>query len=319
MTDKARDQKNIIIDDKIFNVFGDDFDRFDFPADIQRVTAGNGGEALLINGSEKTALLDCGMAYCGSRMVENLKSALQNRGRSTLDIVFLSHSHYDHIGALPYVKAAFPDAMVYASRHCREILERPNARKLMKELGTTARDLYDSGNTEEIIVDGLAADRVLADGDTVSLGKETVAAIETKGHTDCSMSYYLEPYRILFTSESTGLMETSEYVHTPILKSYDDAIVSMKKCRACGAEYLCLPHFGMLPKDFNETYWKMFEEACHEKLAFVRRMENGGLSEDEMVDEYMKKYWNPAKEQEQPIEAYLINARAVVKAIRRAL
>ena len=38
-----------------------------------------------------------------------------------------------------------------------------------------------------------------------------------------------------------------------------------------------------------------------------------------MVDEYMKKYWNPAKEQEQPIEAYLINARAVVKAIRRAL
>ena len=209
--------------------------------------------------------------------------------------------------------------MVYASRHCSEILKRPNARKLMKELGTTARDLYDPGNTEEIIVDGLAADRVLADGDTVSLGKETVAAIETKGHTDCSMSYYLEPYRILFTSESTGLMETSEYVHTPILKSYDDAIVSMKKCRACGAEYLCLPHFGMLPKDFNETYWKMFEEACHEKLAFVRRMENGGLSEDEMVDEYMKKYWNPAKEQEQPIEAYLINARAVVKAIRRAL
>ena len=177
MTDKARDQKNIIIDDKIFNVFGDDFDRFDFPADIQRVTAGNGGEALLINGSEKTALLDCGMAYCGSRMVENLKSALQNRGRSTLDIVFLSHSHYDHIGALPYVKAAFPDAMVYASRHCSEILKRPNARKLMKELGTTARDLYDPGNTEEIIVDGLAADRVLADGDTVSLGKETVAAI----------------------------------------------------------------------------------------------------------------------------------------------
>ena len=167
MTDKARDQKNIIIDDKIFNVFGDDFDRFDFPADIQRVTAGNGGEALLINGSEKTALLDCGMAYCGSRMVENLKSALQNRGRSTLDIVFLSHSHYDHIGALPYVKAAFPDAMVYASRHCSEILKRPNARKLMKELGTTARDLYDPGNTEEIIVDELAADRILADGDTV--------------------------------------------------------------------------------------------------------------------------------------------------------
>ena len=36
--------------DDIFNVFGDDFDRFDFPADVYRVTAGFGGEALLISG-----------------------------------------------------------------------------------------------------------------------------------------------------------------------------------------------------------------------------------------------------------------------------
>ena len=225
MTDKARDQKNIIIDDKIFNVFGDDFDRFDFPADIQRVTAGNGGEALLINGSEKTALLDCGMAYCGSRMVENLKSALQNRGRSTLDIVF------------PAIRTTitlvrFPWGRVRCHGVCEQALQRdPQStgmqKKLMKELGGRRHAIFtDPGNTEEIIVDGLAADRVLVTEICIA-GKETVAAIETKGHTDCSMSYYLEPYRILFTSESTRLMETSEYVY-PILKSYDDAIVSMK-------------------------------------------------------------------------------------------
>jgi len=31
--------------------------------DIQRVTAGIGGEVLLIRGSEKTAVYDAGMAY----------------------------------------------------------------------------------------------------------------------------------------------------------------------------------------------------------------------------------------------------------------
>ncbi len=41
--------------------------RFDFPENIVRVTAGNGGEALLILGSEKTVLVDCGMAYCAKK------------------------------------------------------------------------------------------------------------------------------------------------------------------------------------------------------------------------------------------------------------
>ncbi|MGI6722742.1 MAG: hypothetical protein ACOX4I_09490 [Anaerovoracaceae bacterium] len=39
-------------------------DRFAFPDFITSVSAGYGGESLLIEGSEKTALYDCGMAYC---------------------------------------------------------------------------------------------------------------------------------------------------------------------------------------------------------------------------------------------------------------
>ena len=45
--------KNVMITDDVFNIFGDDFDRFRFPADICRVTAGNGGEALLIMGVKR--------------------------------------------------------------------------------------------------------------------------------------------------------------------------------------------------------------------------------------------------------------------------
>ncbi len=315
----AADSGSTVFGGAAFNVFGADYDRFAFPMDIQRVTAGNGGEALLIFGSEKTALYDCGMAYCGRQMVTNLRNALAAHGRDTLDIVLLSHSHYDHIGALPYVKAAFPDAVVYASRHCAEILRRPNARKLIKELGTTARELYDSESTEEIPVEGLAADRVLADGEKISLGRETVTAIETKGHTDCSMSYFFEPCRLLFTSESTGLMENTVHVHTPILKSYSDAMTSLKKCKSCNAEYLSLPHFGMLPEDFSSRYWQMFEEECRSKLEYVRGMKNEGLTEKEMLDRYVEKYWEPVMAQIQPIEAFKINSGAVIKALLREL
>ena len=136
-------------DIEIFNVFGDGFDRFAFPGKQYRVTAGRGGEAILIIGSEKTAIIDCGMAYCGGDVVKNIKDKLAEEGRNTLDFAFLTHSHYDHMGALPYIRRAFPEVIVYGSTHCQEILQRPNAKVLMKKLGTAARDLYRPDSKEE--------------------------------------------------------------------------------------------------------------------------------------------------------------------------
>ena len=301
---------------EVFDVFGDGFDRFSFPGEIiHRVTAGRGGEALLINGSEKTALLDCGMAYCGREMTQNLKQMLARCGKDKLDYVLLSHSHYDHIGALPYIREAFPDAEVCGSRKCHDILLRPNARKLMKELGTAARDLYNPENTEEIPVDTLAVDRVITDGEEISLGNEKIVVLETKGHTDCSLSFAIEPLKLLFTSESTGILVSREFLHTPVLKSFRDAYESLDKCRSYGARYVCLPHFGMLPEYFIDEYWDMFEYFCDEKTAFVNGLRASGMSEEEILEEYVDKYWNPEMIEEQPKEAYIVNCRAIVKAI----
>ncbi len=303
-----------IIDVEVFNIFGDEHNRFDFPADIHRVTSGSGGETYLIFGSEKTALYDCGMAYCGRYTVENIRNKLVEKGRDRLDYVFLSHSHYDHMGALPYIREAFPKAVVYGSERCKSVLGRAGARKVMKELGTAARELYMPGNDEEILVDNLVVDAVLHDGDRISLGEETITALETKGHTDCSMSYVLEPVKLMFASESTGMMEGAEYIHTPFLKDYKDAVDSLEKCRTYDAEYICLPHFGMLPKDFNDTYWQMLEDACNEKYEFIKELKDMQLDDDEMYSRYVEKYWNPGFEEVQPKDAFLINSKAILKA-----
>ena len=307
-------------DKEIFDVFGDGFDRFTFPGEIiHRVTAGRGGEALLVNGSEKTALLDCGMAYCGREMTHNLKQTLASCGKDKLDYVLLSHSHYDHIGALPYIREAFPDAVVCGSRKCHDILQRPNARKLMKELGAAARDLYNTGSTEEIPVDTLAVDRIIEDGEEIPLGNEKIVVLETKGHTDCSLSFAVEPLKLLFTSESTGILVSKEFLHTPVLKNFNDAAESLEKCRRYGARYVCLPHFGMLPDYFVDKYWEMFEFFCDEKIKFVSELRDSGLSEEEILDRYVEKYWKPEMIEEQPKEAYIVNCRAIVKAILRSI
>lgn len=296
------------------DVFGKDFDRFAFPGNIYRVTAGSGGEAILILGSEKTAIIDCGMAYCGREMIENLRGTLEKNKRETLDFAFLTHSHYDHIGALPYIRKEFPDAVVYGSQHCHDILIRPGAKSLMKELGEAAQKLYMPESREEIPVENLNVDTVLKDGDKISLGKESIRAIETRGHTDCSMSYALEPAKLLFSSESTGLIEAGLQICTPILKSFDDAFVSLKKCRDYRAKYICLPHFGMIPEDFNEKYWDMFEAECMKNIEMVREMKEKNFTEEQMLEKFKEKLWSEELEKEQPIEAFLINTRYLIRA-----
>ena len=299
---------------ELFNTFGEEFDRFVFPADICRVTAGHGGESFLIIGSEKTALYDCGMAYCGPKTAENIAIETER-----LDYIILSHSHYDHVGGLPYIRERFPEAVVFGSEKCSSILGRENARNLIRELGEEAKQLYTPESGTPVRTDNLSVDRILKDGDRISLGAETITAYETKGHTDCSLSFYLEPAGILFTSESTGILEGEDYVHTPSLKSFPDSIESSYKCEELQPKYICLPHFGMIPQYYNERYFREFRKECKSKEVFVRSMLADGLTYEEMLARYVRRYWTPAKELEQPVEAFEINSGHILNALLRAI
>ena len=321
---------NLTIPDQniaLFNIFGEGFDRFAFPAELEmyRVTSGHGGESFLIVGSEKLALYDCGMSYCGETTASNIDETLtmlemKRDGRHyKLDYILLSHSHYDHIGALPDILDRFPDAVVCGSEKCKSILGRENARKLIRQLGEEARELYTPNSGKPIRTDHFRVDRVLKDGDRISLGRETITAYETKGHTDCSLSYYIEPAGLLLASESTGILEGKDYVHTPALKSFPDSIASSYRCESLQPSHICLPHFGMIPERLNGEYFEQYRNECKSKMDFVRARLQKGLSYDEMLEEYIEEYWSPVKESEQPFEAFRINSGHILKALIRAV
>ena len=284
--------------------------RFDFPDSIVRVSGGGGGEALLILGSEKTALYDTGMACFEDNLIYNIGLVLAKE-RRTLDYILISHTHYDHIGALPYVLEKWPDAVVCGNEKASRVFKSETALSTMKNLGENASRLYRNGEIP-VRVEGMRIDKILKDGDEISLGDKTVRVLETKGHTDCSLSYYILPDKILIASESTGTLRGPGRMHTAPLKSVADSLASANRLKTLDYGCLIIPHYGVCP---YELRYEILDEYIAEQEKEKQLIEEGiakGLSPEEIFQEHKKRYWSQERAKAQPFKAYEMNAKIVI-------
>ena len=101
----------------------------------------------------------------------------------------LSHSHYDHIGALPYVKKAYPEAVTLGAEHAKDVLLRPGARKLMKELGKNAREEYEPGSVSYTHLD-VYKRQVVCDTSEFSWNAPYASAWIAMGMQDCGWHHW---------------------------------------------------------------------------------------------------------------------------------
>ena len=286
---------------------------FNLPEPLIRVTGGSGGEAILILGTEKTGLYDCGMACFEDKLIANIHKALDNKNR-TLDYIFLSHTHYDHIGALPYILKEWPDVKVCAGEKAIRVFASEGARRTMVELGNAAKEQFDS--KVEITADGMRVDIIMKDGDSVSLGKEKITAFVTKGHTDCSMSYLLEPQKILFASESTGVRNGTTFMYPSILKSYNDAIESAYRMKQIDVNCIIGPHYGAVTQKEMKTFFDEFISAAKAERELIFKGIEEGLSDEEILERHKKAYWSKERGYNQPYPAYKLNAEITIRLTR---
>lgn len=305
-----------MVKDNTFKNFNG-FDRFDLPGGITRVTSGYGGETYLIDCGSQIALYDTGMAYCAAGTIKNIERVLSETGKDTLDYVLMSHTHYDHIGALPYILKRWPEAKTVGSAKSLSVFISEGAKTTIEDLGKKAAELYfrdglSDTMPDEITAGGLRTDIVASDGDEIRIGNKKIIVYATPGHTDCCLSYRLMPDDVFFLSESVGVLEAPGLIDTSILKSYPQSIESAEKCRAAGAETLIVSHYGVIPEEYDDEYFDLYIRTAEAQKDRILELYDAGCSYDEIFEDYKASTWNEMRAISQPYPAYALNARYII-------
>ena len=145
---------------------------------------GTSYNAYLIEGSEKTALLDT----VDPPMVNELLAQLE--GVSKIDYIISHHAEQDHSGTIPQVLEKFPDA---------KIISTPKAKGMLGDLLQISEEAFIT----------------VKDGEILSLGDKTLKFIYAPWvHWPETMVTYLEEDRILFSCDFFGshIASTDLYV-----------------------------------------------------------------------------------------------------------
>lgn len=258
-------------------------------------------------------LFDAGLACCADKMVENIEKILRGR---TLDYVFLTHSHFDHVSGIPRLRKRWPKVKVFIAPHGKEILDKPSARKRMRRLNEAAAE--GCGMTDLHYCDeDLYADDVLTDGQMFGLDEWKITAIDTPGHTRDSFSFLIEregcAQNILLCSETAGAYAKGNFISPCFLLGYHMSVESMKKMQAVGADLLIFAHTGFASEDSADESWKHCFSDHEWAFKTIRAEARRDIPVEDKINHLAEIFWPKALHKYQPYPAYFVNMSSMLE------
>lgn len=282
------------------------------PIKITDVRAVPGDSAFLLDDGDVAVLYDSGFAFTGEIIAENIRRQL---GTRSLDYILLTHSHYDHVLATPYIKRLYPNAKVVAGSHAVQVFGRPSARHTMRQLNSKAAQKYGAAPWEDLI-DELQVDMAVEDGDCITCGGLHFTAIGLPGHTRCAVGYYLQECKLLLGVETLGVYFGGETYLPSFLVGYQMTLDAFQRARQLGAEGILLPHYGPVDRESMQTYLDRSEVATRKTMERIKTLLQAGKTEDEILNACKNEDYRDNVAPIYPIDAFLLNTKIMIGQVK---
>ena len=197
----------------------------------------------IIQGQEKNLMIEAGINLLAPRYFALTKDMLGDA--QYLNYLFITHSHYDHIGSAHYLKQYIPDLRIGAHERLAGLMQKPSVLDMMNQLSLNHVELLKYNTIDEdLTLHPFEINIILKQGAEFDLGGLTCRVYETPGHTKDSLAFYFPEIKTLFPSEACGLpqSEKGSPIQVEFLSSYQDYIDSLKLMISLEPEIICLGH-----------------------------------------------------------------------------
>ncbi len=265
----------------------------------------------LITGSDLCVLIDTGMTMMGPVYTQEIAPCLEQR-RVPL-YVFLTHSHYDHLGSAAYLKRHLPAFKIGGYHTIDTILKNSHAVALITSLNRDAEQMMHIDDPE-LRFRPFELDMPLRGGERFAVGDDELEVIYTPGHTRDSLCYYLKKQRIMFTGEAAGIRLPTGDILPEFLASYKSYMASLETLARYPVKFVATGHGPVIGGKDAERFFEDSLQATGRFLEKIRRYyrESGEVQDvvDRIKDEDYAKSGSG-----QPERAYTINLQAKVRAV----
>jgi glyoxylase-like metal-dependent hydrolase (beta-lactamase superfamily II) len=203
----------------------------------------------LLEGNEGSMIVSGGMSYIVSDILQQFKEFGIEENR--IHKLLILHSHFDHVGIVPFFKRRHPEIDLYASERGWEILQMDKAILTINEFSRNVARRMSKGEVYSSYdldwrndVSGIT----VHEGDRIDLGGLEVSILETPGHSSCCISAYVPKLRALFPTDGGGI-PFNETIISSGNSNYTRYQQSLEKLRELEVEVYGADHYGYILGD----------------------------------------------------------------------
>lgn len=198
------------------------------------------------------ALIEGGLSIQVSEILNQLREQVFDL--SLITHWFITHSHYDHCGLLPYLYPLLPNVKVFCSSACAGAFQSKSAIKVIESLNVEI-----AGGIAEFIQNTADFDvwaypdipvNILVNNDRIRLcGGHYIRALSAEGHAKCQLVFFDENSGIAFVSDALGEYLSPSHWLPLVFQNFDSYQSTIISISGLEPEIIALAHHGILTGD----------------------------------------------------------------------
>ena len=198
----------------------------------------------LLEGNDVSMIVSGGMSYIVSDILQQFRDFDIDENR--IKKLLILHSHFDHVGIVPFFKRRHPEIEVYASERAWEILQMDKAIVTINEFSLNVakrmkkEDVY---LTYDLDWKKDVYGKTVHEGDRIDLGGLEISILEIPGHSSCCIAAYAPELKALFPTDGGGI-PFNETIVASGNSNYTKYQQSLERLKTLEVEYYCADHYG---------------------------------------------------------------------------